>query len=103
RHLFVEVAEGVGWLWRQGLMRALVALIGVTNLVFNALPLVLIVRAQQLHAPPAAIGLMFGILGAGAVLGALAAPRVQRRVAARIVLVGAGQRPLGPGDPLPDR
>jgi MFS family permease len=89
RHLLAEVAEGIGWLWRQRLLRLLVLLVGVSNFAFNALPLALIVRAQQLGAAPAAIGLMFGALGVGAVLGALAAPGLLRRIPARVVLVGS--------------
>jgi MFS family permease len=89
RHFLAEVAEGIGWLRRQRLLRLLVLLAGVANFAINALRLALIVRAQQLGAAPAAIGLMFGALGVGALLGALAAPWLQRRIPARVVLVGA--------------
>jgi MFS family permease len=89
RHLLAEVVEGIGWLWRQRLLRHLVLLVGVVNFAFNAMSLALIVRAQQLGAAPAAIGLMFGALGVGAVVGAVAAPWLQRRIPARVVLVGA--------------
>jgi MFS family permease len=89
RHLFAEVAHGVRWLWRQRFLRAMVALIGATNLVFNALVLVIIVRAQQLGASPALIGAMFACYGAGAIIGALAAPAVTRRVPAVVVIIGS--------------
>jgi MFS family permease len=89
RRLVAEVAEGIAWLWRQRLLRLLVLLVGIVNFAFNAMPLALIVRAQQLGASPGAIGLMFGALGVGALAGALAAPWVQRRVPARVVMVGA--------------
>ncbi|MGH3993940.1 MAG: MFS transporter, partial [Pseudonocardiaceae bacterium] len=58
--LRADIAEGVRWLWHQEFLRALVALIGLTNLVFNALIITLIVRAQQLGASPAGIGLLLG-------------------------------------------
>jgi hypothetical protein len=38
------------------------------------------------HVVPRAIGLMFGAMGAGALCGALAAPAVQRRLPANVVL-----------------
>lgn len=88
-HLLAEIGEGIRWLWRQPLLRALVVTIGATNLIHNALPLVLIVRAQQLGAPPALIGALFAFYGAGGVIGSLVAPWVQRRVASRLVMVGS--------------
>ena len=89
RHLFAEVAFGVKWLWRQHFLRAMVGLIGAANLVFNALVLVIIVRAQQLGASPALIGGIFACYGAGAIAGALAAPAVSSRVPAVAVLIGS--------------
>jgi MFS family permease len=90
RHnLVAEMSEGVRWLARQRLLRTLVALVALSNFGFNALPLVLIVRAQDFGASPAAIGLMLGAMGIGALAGALAAPLIQRRVPAPAVLLGA--------------
>jgi predicted MFS family arabinose efflux permease len=89
RHLVAEVVEGIGWLWRQRLLRLLVVLVGIANFAFSAMALALIVRAQQLGASPAAIGLMFGALGVGAVVGAILAPWLQRRIPARVVMIGA--------------
>jgi len=89
RHLLAEVSEGVRWLMHQRLLRTLVALVAISNFAFNALPLALIVRAQDLGASPAAIGLMLGALGVGALAGAVAAPAIQRRVPPPAVLLGA--------------
>jgi predicted MFS family arabinose efflux permease len=89
RNLAAEISEGVRWLVRQRLLRTLVTLAALSNLGFNGLPLVLIVRAQDLGASPAAIGLMLGSLGIGALAGALAAPTIHRRVPAPVVLLGA--------------
>lgn len=88
-HLLAEVAEGIVWLWRRPLLRAIVALIGASNFAFNALPLVMIVRARHLGASPSLIGAMFAFLGAGAIVGAAFAPWVQRRVPARFVVIGS--------------
>jgi hypothetical protein len=49
----------------------------------------MIVRARQLGASPALIGAMFAFLGAGAIVGAAIAPWVQRRVPARVVVIGS--------------
>jgi MFS family permease len=87
--LRAEVAEGIAWLWRSPLIRAVVLLIGVSNFAFSALTLVMIVRARQLGASPSLIGAMFAFLGLGAIVGAVIAPWVQRRVAAPIVIIGA--------------
>ena len=83
-----EVVEGIRFTWREPFIRAIVILVAGSNFAFNALFLVLIVRAQDLGASPALIGAMFALLGVGAVVGAIVAPAVARRVPARYVLVG---------------
>jgi predicted MFS family arabinose efflux permease len=84
-----EVVEGFRWAWQQPFIRAIVLLVGGSNFAFNALFLVLIVRAKDLGASAALIGAMFAFLGAGAILGALVAPAVARRVPAKFVIVGS--------------
>jgi len=88
--LKTEIAEGLLWVWRQPFLRAAVGVIGGVNLVFNALTLVLIVRAKQLGASPALIGVMFAFVGVGGLLGSFVAPWVQRSFAARRVIVTIG-------------
>jgi MFS family permease len=83
-----EVVEGLRWTWRQPFIRAIVVLVGGSNFVFNALFLILIVRAKELGASAALVGAMLGLLGVGAIVGALVAPPVARRVPARFVIVG---------------
>jgi MFS family permease len=87
--LRAEVLEGIRWLVRQRFLRALVMLIGLTNIVFAALPLVTIVRARQLGASPALIGALFALLGVGAIIGSLIAPWIQRRTPGRVIIVGS--------------
>jgi MFS family permease len=87
--LRTEVAEGVAWLWRSPLLRAVVFLVGASNFAFIALTLVMIVRARQLGASPSLIGAMFAFLGVGAIVGAVIAPWVQRRVPAPVVVIGS--------------
>jgi predicted MFS family arabinose efflux permease len=88
--LKTEIAEGLLWVWRQPFLRAAVGVIGGVNLVFNALTLVLIVRAKQLGASPELIGVMFAFVGVGGLLGSFVAPWVRRSFAARRVVVTVG-------------
>jgi predicted MFS family arabinose efflux permease len=84
-----DIVEGVTWLWRQAFLRTLVLIVAGWNFVSNALVLALIVRAEELGASPALIGLMLGCFGAGAIIGSLLAPAIQSRVPGRVVFVGA--------------
>ncbi|MHA6758035.1 MFS transporter [Streptacidiphilus sp. PAMC 29251] len=89
RHLLVELSEGVRWLWGQHLLRALVAIAAVGNLAFSALVLTIIVRAKDLGASSTSIGVLLGLFGVGAIVGAVAAPPIQRLVPLNVILLGA--------------
>lgn len=79
RRLREEIAEGIGWLWRQHLIRYMAVLTGGLNLSGAGLALIVIVQARSQHAPATAIGLIFSIGSVGGLLGAMVAPRIQRR------------------------
>jgi MFS family permease len=87
--LRTEISEGVAWMWRQRFVRSIALLIGATNFVLNAIVLLVIVRARELGASPALVGGIFAFFGAGALLGALVGPWVQRHVRARTVVIGS--------------
>ena len=89
RNLRSEIGEGLGWLRRQPFLRAITACVAGTNFVHQALSLVLIVRLKDLGASPALIGVVFAVVGAGAIAGALAAPWVQRRLPPSLVVLGS--------------
>ena len=89
RHLLAEICEGVRWLWRQHLLRALVAIASAGNLAFSALGLTIIVRATDLGASSTAVGVLLGLFGVGAIAGALLAPPVQCLVAPNVIMLGA--------------
>ncbi len=82
-----RIAEGVRFVRRSAFLRETVVIVGWINLVFNGSLLAVIVRAQRLGGSPGQIGLMLAALGAGGILGALAAPAIQRRLSGRVVLV----------------
>lgn len=86
RTLLRDIAEGLRWTWRQRFLRVLLVTAAGFSLVFSALTLTAIVAARQSGATPAEVGLMMAISGAGGLLGALAAPRLQRRNPAVVVL-----------------
>jgi MFS family permease len=87
--LLADIREGITWLWRQRFLRAVVALVGGTNIVLNALTLVLIVRAGEMDAPPALIGVLLSFSGVAAILGSIVAPWLHRRIPTRLVVVGS--------------
>ncbi len=88
RAVWAEMREGLGWLWRQPLLRDSALLVAGSNMLFQALVLVVIVLARHEHAGAGQVGLVLAGGGAGGVLGALAAPAVQRRVHPRTVVIG---------------
>jgi MFS family permease len=85
--LRTRIAQGVRFVRRSAFLREMVVIVGWMNLVFNGAFLVLIVRAQRLGGSPGQIGLMLAAYGLGGILGAIAAPSLQRRLRGRVVLV----------------
>jgi MFS family permease len=85
--LRTRIAQGVRFVRRSAFLREMVVIVGWMNLVFNGTFLVLIVRAQRLGGSPGQIGLMLAAYGLGGILGAIAAPALQRRLPGRVVLV----------------
>ena len=87
--LWVDIAEGVAWLWRMPFLRTTIFLVAGSNFAFNAIYLAMIVRAKDLGASSGAIGLMLAFSGAAALLGSTVAPWAQRRVHPRFVVIGS--------------
>lgn len=87
RDLRAEIKEGLVWLWNQPLIRFMTVLTGGLNFAGNATFLVLLILARQRGAPPALIGVMFAIAAIGGLVGALVAPRFQRRFGYAQVIV----------------
>lgn len=86
--LWQATTAGLRWVWRHPLIRAAILLIAVSNLVFQALILILVVLAQHHGATPTAIGTMLGIYSGGGLVGALAASRLHRHFTPKTVIVG---------------
>ncbi|GHO72534.1 MFS transporter [Ktedonobacter sp. SOSP1-85] len=79
RKIWHEIGEGLLWLWREHVLRFLALLTLV--LVFSTIgfTLILIVLAQNLHATPLAIGMLFASGGVGSIVGAVLSSPLQKR------------------------
>lgn len=80
RALLTEVKEGLRWLWEQRLVRSLALLLCGINLTTGGITLISIVQGQHVHASTVDLGVLFAVAGIAGVLGALAAPLLQRRL-----------------------
>jgi Transmembrane secretion effector len=92
-----EVREGLEWLWSRPFLRTCALLFAAGNLSFAALELTLIVAARRQGLSAAAIGGLLGVVGALSLLGSVAAPRFQRLMTMRTVLVTTQWLALGIG------
>ena len=87
--LLHEIRLGVRWLLGHAFLRDTALLVAGSNMLFQALVLVLIVLAKGHGASSGTVGLMLAGSGVGGVAGALAAPWLQRRISPRAVVIGA--------------
>ncbi|WP_018788864.1 MFS transporter [Micromonospora sp. CNB394] len=87
RSIVRDVGQGLQWLWRVAFARTAILLIAASNVVFQALVLILIVLAKDHGGSPGEIGLMMGIYGGGGLVGAFAAGWLHRKLRPKLVLV----------------
>lgn len=86
-----EIRTGLVWLWRQPAIRMLALLSGLLNVVApEASALLVIILAQRQHASSAVIGLIFGGIGIGYIIGSLLTEVIRRRFAFRRIMAGTG-------------
>ncbi len=79
RELGTEMLEGLRWLRGQPFFRTTSLLFAFGNPLFTGLFLLTLLLAHREHASAAEIGVMFTIMGAGGLLGALLAGPLRRR------------------------
>jgi predicted MFS family arabinose efflux permease len=84
-----EMLAGLGWLWREPVVRSLALLHSGLIFSYSGITLLVLVIAERQHAAPFAIGLMFGIGGLGGILGALLGAQAHKRLRVGQILVGA--------------
>ncbi|GCE31617.1 MFS transporter [Dictyobacter alpinus] len=88
QHLLKDIVEGLGWLWRQPLLRAM-ALTTAGNVFFGAgQTLIIIIIAQSQQASSEVIGIILSIGGIGGIIGSMVATKVQRHVRFAFVILG---------------
>ncbi|MDI5982064.1 MFS transporter [Amycolatopsis magusensis] len=83
-----ELAAGLHWLWRQRFLRAAIALIACTNVLFQIVNLALVVAVLGAGGAPLAVGLIGAGAGLGGICGALSAPWWLRRLPLSTLLIG---------------
>lgn len=87
--LRASLAGGFSWLRRQRFFRAAALLFAFGNPVFTGLYLLAILLARRHGASSSEVGVMFAIVGAGGVLGAIAAAPIRQRLAPRALIAGS--------------
>ncbi|MGH3127516.1 MAG: MFS transporter, partial [Gaiellaceae bacterium] len=80
---FVELAEGMRFIWRQRVLRAVVLMVLLTNLLEAPFPVVTAVMAREEYGSAADLGLMLGVFGGGALAGALVYSAIGHRLPRR--------------------
>ncbi len=88
RALRHEIAAGIGWLWRQPVLRFLNLLTAGRTVVAAGLYLLIIVIVRENGSSSLSIGLIFTVGAAGGILGSLVAARLHRRFPLRQRLLG---------------
>lgn len=89
RGLRADIWEGLVWVWREPMARALILLHGGLVFAVSGMTLLMLVIAEHQRAAPFAIGLMFGIGGLGGMLGALLGAQVHKRLRLGQIMRGA--------------
>jgi MFS family permease len=82
-----DLRAGLRWLWERPFFRTVSFLFAFGNPLLRGLPLLVVLIAKRHGASSALVGLMLGLGAAGGLLGAQIAPRLQRRLTARQVLI----------------
>lgn len=83
--VFAEIGEGLGLVFRNPLLRSLLALMTTDAGAYQLIiPIYLVFFYRRLHLTPAAAGLIFASLGVGALIGSVVAARA-------VALLGLGR------------
>jgi|SRR5579884_247360 len=81
--------EALAWLWRQPLLRIIVAISAAGDLLFSGIGLIpMVIARQEMHARPLAIGLIFTLAAIGAIAGSSVAGAIRRRVRFSVGVIG---------------
>jgi MFS family permease len=86
-HLGREITAGFRWMWSHRPVRVIGLFAVVLNLFFSAYFIVIIVLAQAKGVSSGEIGVMAAMFGVGGILGALAAPYLQRMMSPYLSII----------------
>jgi len=89
RKLWLEIVEGMQWLWHHAVIRFLALLVSGLNLCSSGYVLIVLVLAQQQHASKFATGLIFATGGIGSIVGALITGPLTRRFSVGRIMITA--------------
>jgi len=79
RKLYIEIKEGLVWLWHQPLIRYMAFLTGGLNLVNAGFIPILVVLVKQQHGSSFIYGVVLTIGGIGGIVGSLLGSPIQKR------------------------
>jgi MFS family permease len=88
-HMWADIKEGLGWLWKQPLLRFLALLTGGMFVPVIGYSLILIVIAQSQHASAFTIGVIFACGGVGSILGAFLVTPLQKHFSFGRIMIAA--------------
>jgi hypothetical protein len=83
-----EIREGFRWLWNSPFLRAGGIMIAGSNFVFQGVFLAVVVIARQRGASSVEIAAIFLLQALGGLAGAIAAPRLRRRIPTVGIVIG---------------
>lgn len=83
------VSRGFRWILKHPVIRSTVVWMVFVNLAFNALVVIIIAVSGEDRVASGGIGLMMACLGAGGIVGAIAAEPLGRLLRAPVIIIGA--------------
>ena len=86
---FAELAEGLRFIWSQRLFRAVVLTVLITNFLDAPFPVAMPVFALEAFGSATDLGLLYGVFGGGALVGALGFSAVGHRLPRRLTFTCA--------------
>ena len=89
RKLWIEIQEGLNWLWHHKVIRFLAVQVSGLNLCSAGYVLIVLVLAQEQHASKLTTGLIFACGGIGSIVGALIVSPLSRRFSVGHLMITA--------------
>ena len=90
-----QLAEGFRWLWGHRFFRACALFFSWSNLIFEAMFLIVIVVGRRQGLSSGQIGLLIATFGVCSLLGSIVAPRIIQIVSMRALVIGGFWLQLG--------